>query len=281
MKPPWQTPVTRIFLISVVALFLGLCAAVFFVGENSARAQAATEPVRPHVFDKDLRTLPPPPPETRKAHRPGTKRDYEPTPFRPGPPDPLWRPERAPSPRLLQTLGPLGVTPSEFLTPSPNFDTDQAGDGPPDANGAVGLNHYIQIVNFSFEIFDKNGNRLAGPTNPETLWSGAPADDDCRVRGRGDPYVLYDHLADRWIITQFANHLTNAGDPLQVQCIAVSKGPNPVTDGFFAYTFQLGVKNDYPKLAVWPDGYYMISQRDDYDSTTNNLDAWCSTAPTC
>jgi uncharacterized repeat protein (TIGR01451 family) len=274
MKPPWQTPVTRIFLISVVALFLGLCAAVFFVGENSARAQAATEPVRPHVFDKDLRTLPPPPPETRKAHRPGTKRDYEPTPFRPGPPDPLWRPERAPSPRLLQTLGPLGVTPSEFLTPSPNFDTDQAGDGPPDANGAVGLNHYIQIVNFSFEIFDKNGNRLAGPTNPETLWSGAPADDDCRVRGRGDPYVLYDHLADRWIITQFANHLTNAGDPLQVQCIAVSKGPNPVTDGFFAYTFQLGVKNDYPKLAVWPDGYYGISQRDDYDSTTNNLDAW-------
>jgi hypothetical protein len=36
---------------------------------------------------------------------------------------------------------------------------------------------------------------------------------------------------------------------------------NPVTDGFFAYTFQLGVSNDYPKLAVWPDGYYLISQQ--------------------
>ena len=101
---------------------------------------------------------------------------------------------------------------------------------------------------------------------------GSPANDDCRVRGRGDPYVLYDHLADRWIITQFANHLTNTNDPLQVQCIAVSKGPNPVTDGFFAYTFQLGVANDYPKLAVWPDGYYLISQQG-YDGTSS-LDAW-------
>jgi uncharacterized repeat protein (TIGR01451 family) len=257
------------------AAWLIVSVAAMFIGENSAWAQTAPEPVKPSVFDKDLRTLPPPPEETRKAHRPGTKRDYEPTPFRPAPPDPLWHPGERPR-TLAPSFAPLaaGVTPSEFLTPSPNFDTDQRGDGPPDANGAVGLNHYIQIVNFSFEVFDKNGNRLAGPTDPQTLWSGAPADDDCRVRGRGDPYVVYDHLADRWVITQFANHQTNAGDPLAVQCIAVSKGPNPVTDGFFAYTFQLGVKNDYPKLAVWPDGYYMISQRDDYDSTTNNLDAW-------
>jgi hypothetical protein len=116
--------------------------------------------------------------------------------------------------------------------------------------------------------------RLSGPTDPQTLWSGAPANDDCRVRGAGDPYVLYDHLADRWIITQLANHNTNVGLPLQVQCIAVSRGPNPVTDGWFAYTFQLGVKNDYPKLSIWPDGYYMISQRFNYDGTNNNLDAW-------
>src|SRR5262245_58643341 len=135
MKPQWQTPVARIFLKSVVAVFLGLCAAAFFVGGNSAWAQAAPEPVKPHVFDKDLRTLPPPPPETRIAHRPGTRRDYEPKPFQPGPPDPLWHPERAPPPRSLEAPGRLaaGVTPSEFLNPSPNFDTDQSGDGPPDA----------------------------------------------------------------------------------------------------------------------------------------------------
>jgi uncharacterized repeat protein (TIGR01451 family) len=198
-------------------------------------------------------------------------------PLPPGPADPLWKPDKKQgtsgglTPGSPGGLAP-GVTPPEFLNPSPNFDSDQPGDGPPDDNGAVGPNHYIQIVNFTFEIFDKNGTQLAGPTDPRSLWSSAPANDDCRVRGRGDPYVLYDHLADRWIITQFANHLTNTNDPLEVQCIAVSRGPNPVTDGFFAYTFQLGVANDYPKLAVWPDGYYLISQQG-YDGLSS-LDAW-------
>jgi len=122
--------------------------AAILIDQNSARAQTAPEPVKPFVFDNDLRTLPPPAPETRKAHRPGTRRDFEPTPFRPGPPDPLWHP--AEKPRTLAPITPrllaAGVTPSEFLNPSPNFDSDQPGDGPPDANGAVGLNHYIQIV---------------------------------------------------------------------------------------------------------------------------------------
>src|SRR6266498_3633875 len=73
--------------------------AVLFIGQNSSWAQVATEPVKPYVFDKDLRTLPPPPPETRKAHRPGTKPDFEAKPFRPGPPDPLWHPGRKPGTR--------------------------------------------------------------------------------------------------------------------------------------------------------------------------------------
>ncbi len=274
--------------------YLILSAAGFFIGGNSAWAQEATKPaIEPYIFNRNLRTLPPPPPETRTSP---PKRINPDAPVRPplppGPADPLWKPDKKSgtsgglAPGSSGGLAPgssggfaAGVTPAEFLNPSPNFDSDQPGDGPPDDNGAVGPNHYIQIVNFTFEIFDKNGARLAGPTDPRTLWSGAPADDDCRVRGRGDPYVLYDHLADRWIITQFANHLTNTNNPLEVQCIAVSRGPNPVTDGFFVYTFQLGVANDYPKLAVWPDGYYLISQRG-YDGCP----AWthgCSIEPIC
>jgi hypothetical protein len=100
-----------------------------FFGENSAWAQTAPEPVKPYVFENDLRTLPPPPAEIRKAHRPGTKRDFEPTPFRAGPPDPLWHPGERP--RTLAPITPhllaAGVTPSEFLTPSLNFDTNQSG----------------------------------------------------------------------------------------------------------------------------------------------------------
>jgi len=164
------------------------------------------------------------------------------------------------------------VTPPQFTTPSPNFDTNQPGDGPPDANGAVGPNHYIAIVNFTFQIFNKQGTSLAGPTDPATFWAAAPAGDQCKSQ-RGDPYVNYDHLADRWVISFFANIAPPPPkDPLQVECIAVSKGPNPVTDGWFVYTFLLPFSNDYPKIAVWPDGYYMISQRG-YDGLTS-LDAW-------
>jgi uncharacterized repeat protein (TIGR01451 family) len=127
--------------------YLILSAAVFFIGQNSTWAQVATEPVQPYVFDKDLRTLPPPPPETRKAHRPGTKPDFKAKPFRPGPPDPLWHPGRKPGssgtlvPNMSGRLA-AGVTPSEFLTPSPNFDRDQSdpNNGNNSATAAVTVN---------------------------------------------------------------------------------------------------------------------------------------------
>jgi uncharacterized repeat protein (TIGR01451 family) len=254
--------------------------AALFAGENSAWGVTVSKPVKPYVFNKDLRTLPPVSgrPATHQEHPQRIKPGFQPIrPRPPGAPDPLWRQGKGAGNRLAGLSGP---PPFPFTPPSPNFDTTQSGDGPPDANGAVGPNHYVQIVNSgplfptsTFEIFDKSGNLLSGPTDLQTLWSSAPANDDCLVRGRGDPYVLYDHLADRWVVSQLANHLTTVGNPLMVQCIAVSRGPNPVTDGFNAYTFQLGVANDFPKLAVWPDAYYMISQ-EGYDSTNPNLDAW-------
>lgn len=245
------------------------------VSAQQNSANYVSPPVTPHSFRGDLRKLPPAAP----LHLPPVPRRIRPNfvappPLPIGPPDPLWthgaQPESGLQPKSLTP----GVTPPQFTNPFPNFDTSQPGDGPPDDNGAVGPNHYIAIVNFTFQIFDKSGNSLAGPTNPATLWASAPAGDACHNQ-RGDPYVLYDHLADRWVITYFANDPTlskTVTDPLEWQCIAVSKGPNPVTDGFFVYSFFLGVSNDYPKLAIWPDGYYLISQ-EGYDGTSS-LDAW-------
>jgi hypothetical protein len=167
--------------------------------------------------------------------------------------------------------------PVPFSTPGPNID-GTTGDGPPDANLAVGPNHVIQIVNFAYQIYDKSGNSLAGPTDPQQIWVGAgvPATDPCRIRGRGDTYVNYDALANRWVISELANVTPPppppSPEPLKVECIAVSRGPNPVTDGWNAYTFVLANANDYPKIGVWPDGYYMITQRG-YDGGSGALDA--------
>ena len=222
-----------------------------------------SSPVRPYVIDVDVRTLPVVQPSTDSHARLSA-------------PDSLVTPHAIHGPDALRSEGGegafgLAVTPPEFANPSPNIDGISGGGNPPDTNGAPGPNHYIQTINQSFAIFSKAGALLAGPTPIQNLWNdpSVPVDDDCRLL-RSDPYVIYDHLADRFVITEIANKGPEAGDPLMIQCIAVTRGPNPVTDGWYLYTFDLGVSNDYPKLAVWPDGYYLITQ-EGYDG--GNLDA--------
>jgi hypothetical protein len=119
---------------------------------------------------------------------------------------------------------------------------------PPDTNGDVGKNHFIQTVNESFAIFSKTGTVLLGPSNINTLWQGFGG--GCETNNDGDPVVQYDQMADRWIISQFSVSST----PF-LQCIAISSTPDP-TGTYFRYSFTFTDFNDYPKLGIWPDGYY-------------------------
>jgi len=121
---------------------------------------------------------------------------------------------------------------------------------PPDTVGDVGPNHYIQMVNSVFAIYDKSGTLLAGPSDINNLWSGSGLG-PCESNADGDPIVLYDPLADRWLISQFADSTTD------YECIAISQGANPVSGGWYLYAFATPEFPDYPKLAVWPDAYYM------------------------
>jgi hypothetical protein len=120
---------------------------------------------------------------------------------------------------------------------------------PPDPNGDVGPNHYIQTVNLAFAIYSKAGALLYGPANLRTLWEGFVG-----YAGDGDPIVLYDHLADRWMISQFAfpNYPYGPGYEL----IAISQTPDPL-GAWHRYSYQFTDMPDYPKFAVWPDGYYL------------------------
>lgn len=128
------------------------------------------------------------------------------------------------------------------------------GPVPPDTNGAVGPNHYFQTVNAQFAIYDKHGTLLAGPTNINQMWVAANTMDACQVNNSGDPIVLYDHLANRWLLSQFV--------AFSNECIAISRTADPVGGGWFLYNFPCpsGCNNlDYPKLGLWPDAYYMGS----------------------
>ncbi len=122
---------------------------------------------------------------------------------------------------------------------------------PPDTNGQVGSTQYVQIVNEGFQVFDKStGGSVFGPAAISTLWSGFGG--VCQSNGDGDPVVLYDQIANRWVISQFAGVSVPTDE-----CIAVSTSSD-ASGSYNRYGFHLGTNFfDYPKLSVWPDAYYM------------------------
>jgi Abnormal spindle-like microcephaly-assoc'd, ASPM-SPD-2-Hydin len=124
---------------------------------------------------------------------------------------------------------------------------------PPDTNGVVGATQYVQWVNLEFAVFNKNtGALVAGPTPGNAIWAGFGG--SCQTNNSGDPIVQYDKMANRWILTQFAVGL---GTPPFLQCVAVST-TSDATGTYNRYAFAFGNQfNDYPKLGVWPDAYYM------------------------
>ncbi|HEX8287823.1 MAG TPA: carboxypeptidase regulatory-like domain-containing protein [Pyrinomonadaceae bacterium] len=124
---------------------------------------------------------------------------------------------------------------------------------PPDPFGDVGPNHYVQAVNSLVRVYDKKGSALTPPFKLSSLFERLET--PCATRNDGDPIVLYDPLADRWLISQFCTQF-----PPFRQMIAVSVSGDP-TGKFYIYEFVMpGVKlNDYPKIGVWADGYYMAT----------------------
>ncbi|MEP6809940.1 MAG: hypothetical protein ABI992_06835, partial [Chthoniobacterales bacterium] len=125
---------------------------------------------------------------------------------------------------------------------------------PPDTNGAVGRTQYVQIVNEGYQVFDKaTGATVMPATAISAIWSGFGG--ACQSFGSGDPVVLYDKIADRWLISQFAS--ATSGGTITDECIAIST-TSDATGSYARYGFHLGSNfYDYPHLSVWPDGYYM------------------------
>ncbi len=126
-----------------------------------------------------------------------------------------------------------------------------SGVAPPDTDGDVGLNHYMQMVNLAFQIWDKEGNSLYGPAASSVLWDGF--DGPWSGTNDGDPIVLYDEYSHRWIATQFS--LPNSPSGPFYELIAVSETDDP-TGAWYRYAYEFSNMPDYPKFGVWNDGYY-------------------------
>ncbi|HEX7836986.1 MAG TPA: proprotein convertase P-domain-containing protein [Kofleriaceae bacterium] len=122
---------------------------------------------------------------------------------------------------------------------------------PPDTDGDIGPNHYVQIVNSSITIFNRTGGIVMGPITTKTIFANFN-NNACQNTNDGDGVVRYDRIANRWVISQFS---VNGGNGPFFQCIAVSTTPDP-TGSYTRYQFSFNAFNDYPKMGLWPDAYY-------------------------
>src|SRR5262245_55511488 len=175
--------------------------------------------------------------------------------------------EKAPRQRDAALQQTLPSKPTVIPTPSLTFEGLSAADNtaafgtpfaPPDPTGAVGPNDYVQTTNNLVRVYDKHGVPRGPAFKLSSLFAslgGLVATND-----QGDTIVLYDRMANRWMISQFA--FTNSTTPPFHQAIAVSKNGDP-TGAYWVYDFIVPGNNfnDYFKFGAWPDPYYMVDRQ--------------------
>lgn len=221
-----------------------------FIGETKTGG-----PVYPASFDGDVRDLPQIGPSEKILNV-----EFEPAGI------------SLPDPDFIDPVRQTINSPNVMPTPSANFaglDLNTWGAGwPPDTQGDVGPNHYIQAVNTSIGIYNKTGSQLAAFTF-NTLFTGTGT--PCDAGNDGDPVVLYDNTSGRWIISDFA--WDNIQNGPYYECIAVSKTTDPVSGGWWFYGMRADDAshpwlNDYPKMGAWQDGIYMTANMFDCLTST-------------
>jgi len=136
---------------------------------------------------------------------------------------------------------------------SVNFDGASAsGYIPPDPNGAAGTTQYMEVTNIKLAVYSKTGAVLIPPESTNTLWAGFGG--PCETVNGGDATVVWDALAQRWVVQQLA--FASTSTPPYLDCIAVSSSSD-ATGTWHRASFAYSKFPDYPKLGVWPDAYYI------------------------
>ena len=246
------------FALSLVLVLFSFSTITQAQDTSETRNPRVTGPdrVTPGVYLGDVRDLPVVPPRGFSSPvREIQRRITHPGNLMPPPPPvnpTTWKQD----PLLaLQEAATKTATSGGFGVPNLNF----SGQGytncvPPDTVGDVGPVHYIQMVNSefgsSFTIYRKSdGRKIAGPIILDSLSPGGECSD-----GAGDPIVLYDPLAGRWLMSEMHKDEGGGNDAL---CVYISATDDPVSGGWYSYCFVTPQFPDYPKYAVWPDAYYV------------------------
>ena len=252
----------RLRWLALLTIPFCLVASMAFAADNGRVVLTNPEvgpPVTPYSFDGDVRDLPAAP-----EWKPGDPIKEVPRRFYPRPGQALPVSNGAPGPDPLAELQERTALRENraFTTPTRSFaGSGYTGVNPPDTVGDVGASHYVQAVNTGggtkVTIWDK---AVPTPSQVATFTLDSLGSGSC-ANGFGDPVVLYDQLADRWMISEFSGSGNNL-------CVYVSKTPSPVSGGWWNYQFTTPSFPDYPKYAVWPtdanggQGSYLVTSNE-------------------
>jgi hypothetical protein len=244
-------------LVAVLLCFAAITIVFFAFGKASAQPRPPAQNPQPLVRAQFRGVLPvakfdiSPPLRSIKVLPAGPGKLRENEEEGPIPLGPVGRVVR--DPVVQRVMGKIGI-------PNPLISFDGPGNisgvAPPDPNGAIGPANVVVMDNLQFQIFDRNGTSLFGPASNNTLWSGFGG--DCETDNAGDPVVIYDQLADRWLLSQF----TSSAGPQFFECVALSQTNDP-TGSYYRWAIPTGAGNnfpDYPKAGMWPDAYYFSTR---------------------
>jgi len=148
---------------------------------------------------------------------------------------------------------------SEPIVVIEGIDQNTTGIFPPDPNGDVSSDYYIQTINASFfQVFEKDGTQVSAPIAHNTLWN------EVGLSAIGDPIILFDESADRWLISDLGN--------LDQLLYGVSETNDPL-GSWDIYSFNSPAWIDYPKLGIWPNAY--IFTANEAGSGDGNYPVYC------
>jgi len=185
--------------------------------------------------------------------------------------------------RSVDSVNVESTSPEQVVSPLLSFDGLKASQNklffanpsiPPDTEGDVGLNNYVQSVNTIFAIYSKTGSLVAGPYAENALFAavnnpycGQPADNG------GDPIVKYDAPGGRWFFS-YLSYPNGPSHPPFYWCTAVSQSSDPTGAWYLFAWVNGGDAIDYPKVGVWPNGFYVTFNS--FNFTNNPATGYCN-----
>ncbi|MBI2928793.1 MAG: hypothetical protein HYY24_24280 [Verrucomicrobia bacterium] len=141
------------------------------------------------------------------------------------------------------------------------FDDFSSGSIPPDTMGAIGPNHFMEVINSSVAIYDRGGTQISH-VSLDSFFAATFDSVSYPRNGAFDPRVLYDRRSGRWLATTLEFGSPSGKNNHVILAVSASEDP---TGGWYKYLLEVGQAksgsttyfSDYETLGADDNGVYI------------------------